>query len=165
MRKRTIRVDVSPEGIDKAIKELNDWKDWLLEKTDLLLKELAIRGVDIADAHFMNAWYDGNGDVTVTWEERDEKTVAIVAVGKAVLMLEFGSGVRYPDSHPEAGAPNTLHGSWSESELGKGHWDDPKGWYYEHGHKSYGNPANRCMYRTKSDLQNGFEYIARMVFK
>ena len=165
MKKRTIRVDVSPEGIDKAIKELNDWKDWLLEKTGVLLEELAKRGVEVAKVRFLSAQYDGNGTVDVTWEKRDDHTVAVVATGKAVLMLEFGSGVRYPDSHPEAGAPNTLHGSWSESELGKGHWDDPKGWFYAHGKRSYGNPANMSMYLTKSILRSDFEKIARSVYE
>lgn len=157
-------MEISEAGISKAIRELNDWKKWLLEKTDEFLKELANEGVQIASARFESAIYDGYSDVTVHMEERDENTVAVVGVGKTVLMLEFGSGVRYPDDHPEAGAPNTLHGSWSEGEFGKGHWANPKGWFYAHGKRSYGNPANKCMYRTKSDLQNRFEQIARRIF-
>ena len=31
MRKRVIKVDVSTAGINKAIQELKDWKDWLLQ--------------------------------------------------------------------------------------------------------------------------------------
>lgn len=164
MNKRVISVDLSSQGITQAIKELNDWRDWLLQKTDELLKELAEEGVEIASAHFANAVYDGYSDVTVHWEDRDDHTVAVVGFGKTVLMLEFGSGVKFPDNHPEAGPANTLHGSWSESEYGKGHWDNPKGWFYAHGRRSYGNPANKCMYRTKSDLKNQFEQIARRVF-
>lgn len=162
--KRVIRMDISDAGINKAIQELSDWKDWILEKTDELLKELAKEGVVIADGYFKSADYDGYSDVSVHWEDRGENTVAVVGFGKTVLMLEFGSGVRYPDNHPEAGAENTLHGSWSEGEFGKGHWDNPKGWFYAHGRRSYGNPANKCMYRTKSDLKNLFEQIARRVF-
>lgn len=164
MRKRVIKVDISAAGVNKAIQELKDWKEWLLRKTEQLLKELANEGVQIASAHFASAVYDGYSDVTVRMEERDENTVAVIGIGKTVLMLEFGSGVRYPDSHPEAGPENTIHGSWSEGEFGKGHWDNPKGWFYAHGKRSFGNPANRCMYQTKSDLEARFEQIARRVF-
>ena len=164
MRKRVIKVDISAAGVNKAIQELQDWKEWLLRKTEQLLKELANEGVQIASAHFASAVYDGYSDVTVRMEERDERTVAVVGIGKTVLMLEFGSGVKYSDNHPEEGAPNTRRGSWSEGEFGKGHWADPKGWFYAHGMRSYGNPANKCMYRTKSDLANRFEQIARRVF-
>lgn len=164
MRKRVIKVDISAAGVNKAIQELQDWKDWLLQKTEELLKALAEEGVDIASVHFASAQYDGDSDVVTYMEERDEHTVAVVGIGKTVLMLEFGSGVKYSDNHPEEGAPNTRRGSWSEGEFGKGHWADPKGWFYAHGMRSYGNPANKCMYRTKSDLANRFEQIARRVF-
>ena len=163
--KRIVNFHLSQSGVDHAIRELNAWKKWLLEKTDELLKELAAEGVEIADAYFKSAVYDGYSDVSVHLEERDERAVAVVGIGQTVLMLEFGTGVRYADDHPEAGAPNTQRGSWSEGEFGMGHWDDPKGWFYAHGKRSFGNPANKCMYRTKSDLENRFVQIAQRVFK
>ena len=163
-RKRVIQMDLSTAGIDRAIREYTEWRQWLHDKTVEFLKALADEGLQIASARFKSAVYDGNNDVNCHMEDRGENTVAVVAIGETVLFIEFGSGVRYPDSHPEAGEPNTLHGSWSLGPEGKGHWDDPKGWYYAHNKKSWGNPANMCMYQTKRELENRFLQIAQRIY-
>lgn len=166
MGKRKISVSLDPESINQAIRELNDYKEWFEEKCQIFLSKLAEEGMTSAIIRFQNAVHDGGNDVRVEWEERGENLVAVVARGHTVLFIEFGSGVRYPDSHPEVGVDpsKTMHGTWSESDLGKGHWKNPKGWYYAHNQKSYGNPANECMYQAKRDLINKFEKIARRVF-
>ena len=45
MKKRVIKVQLSEKGIDRAIKELNDYKQWLIDKTKEFLKALADEGV------------------------------------------------------------------------------------------------------------------------
>lgn len=163
--RRKITVSLDPASIDNAIRELNDYKTWLQEKSREFLVELAREGVTAASIRFQHATIDGPNDVRVEWEDRGDTTVAIVARGKTVLFIEFGSGVRYPTAYPEMVDPSkTLPGTWSESELGKGHWDDPKGWFYTHGKRSFGNPSNACMYQAKRDLMDRFERIARRVF-
>lgn len=162
---KRIVVTLDPASIDRAIKEINDFKKWLVEKTSLFLEELAREGAEIAGLKFATAAYDGTRDVSVTWEKRDDKRVAIVAVGSSALFIEFGSGITYPDSHPEGASTGMVHGSWSEGPEGKGHWDDPNGWYYAHGLKSMGNPAGMCMYETVRELESKVEEIARRVFQ
>lgn len=128
---------------------------------------MAREGMSEAQIRFENAVYDGDPEVIeIKYEDRGDNLVAVVAKGHTVLFLEFGAGVRYPDSHPEIGVDpsKTMHGTWSESDLGKGHWKNPKGWYYAHNRKSYGNKANECMYQAKRELINKFEKIARRVF-
>lgn len=159
-------VSLDPESINQAIRELNDYKKWFEDRCRTLLVEMAREGMSNATIRFSNAVHDGGNDVRVEWEDRGENLVAVVARGHTVLFIEFGSGVRYPDSHPEVGADpsKTMHGTWSESDLGKGHWKNPKGWYYAHNRKSYGNPANECMYQAKRHVMEQFERIARRVF-
>ena len=166
MRTRKISFSLDTASIDQAIQELNDYREWFEDRCRTLLVEMAREGMSNATIRFRNAVHDGGNDVSVEWEDRGENLVAVVARGHTVLFIEFGSGVRYPDSHPEIGVDpsKTLHGTWSESDLGKGHWNNPKGWYYAHGRKSYGNPANECMYQAKRNLINSFEKIARRVF-
>ena len=63
MKKRVIKVSLNEKNIDRAIKELNDYKKWLQDKTKEFLKALADEGVQIANAKFAQAVYDGTNDV------------------------------------------------------------------------------------------------------
>ena len=42
MKKRVIKVELSQKGIDKAIKELNDYKKWLKDCTEKFLSLIHI---------------------------------------------------------------------------------------------------------------------------
>ena len=55
MKKRVIKVRLNEQSIDRAIKELNDYKKWLTDKTKEFLKALADEGVEIASAKFGQA--------------------------------------------------------------------------------------------------------------
>ena len=175
MKKRVIKVRLNEQSIDRAIKELNDYKKWLTDKTKEFLKALADEGVKIASAKFGQAVYDGTNDVTCQMEDRGENKVAVMAIGSATLFIEFGTGVRYPDNHPEAAENGMVRGAYGY-KLGR----LEKGWRYtgepgsngevitEGKHTgeihTYGNPANMSMYLTVRELQDKFEEIARRVY-
>ena len=57
-------------------------------------------------------------------------------------------------------------GTWSTDESlgGKGHWDDPNGWYYKHGEKSHGNPPAMAMVSARDTMVEELTTIAREVF-
>lgn len=164
MSKRVVRLQLTSAGIDDAIRELDEFKQWIVDRTKVFVEALAAEGMNIASVKFEHATYDGDNDVSCSIEERGENKYAIVATGKATLFIEFGTGVAYPDIHPAGQETGMVHGSWSKSEQGKGHWDDPNGWYYAHGKKTHGNPANMSMYNTIRELERQFEDIARRVF-
>lgn len=175
MSKRVIKVPLTEKGIDRAIKELASYKKWLVEKTKEFLQALADEGVQIASVKFAEAVYDGTNDVTCSVEERGENKVAVVAVGGATLFIEFGTGVKYPDNHPEAAENGMVRGQYGY-KLGR----LEKGWRYtgdpgtngevitegKHAGEvhTYGNPANMSMYLTVRELQEKFEEIARRVY-
>ena len=93
MSKRVIKVQLNEASINRAIKELEDYKKWLLSKTKEFLKALADEGVEIANSKFAKAVYDGTNDVSCSVEERGDNKIAVVAVGGATLFIEFGTGV------------------------------------------------------------------------
>ncbi len=175
MKKRVVRVALSAKGIDKAIRELRRYQNWLRECTEKFLQALAEEGVQIASAQFRAAEYDGTNDVSVSVENRGELKAAVVAVGGAVLFIEFGTGVKYPDNHPEAGTHGFAHGQYGH-KLGR----LKNGWRYrgdpgtngeviaegKHAGEvhTYGNPANMSMYRTIRELEQRFEEIARRCY-
>lgn len=162
--KRVIPVSLTVEGIDNAIREVAEFRTRMLNGTKELLRELADAGIRVSAVAFSTATYDGDNDVSCHIEERGEKSIAVVATGNATLFIEFGSGIAYPDSHPEGTATGMVHGSWSDGELGKGHWKNPNGWYYAHGLKSRGNPANMCMYKGERQVEQVFASMAKRVF-
>lgn len=175
MSKRVVTVNLTARSIDNAIRELDNWRRWLTEKTAEFLRALADEGVQIASAHFSKAEYDGTNDVACQVEERGENRIAVLALGGATLFIEFGTGVRYPDNHPEAGQHGMVRGAYGH-RLGR----LQQGWRYtgdpgSHGEvitegkhagevHTYGNPANMCMYMTVRELEEKFEEIARRVF-
>ena len=175
MSKRVIKVQLNQASISQAIKELEDYKEWLRRKTKEFLQALADEGVQIANSNFAKATYDGTNDVSCSVEDRGDGKIAVVAVGGAALFIEFGTGVKYPDNHPEAGKHGMIRGQYG-SGLGK----LPQGWRYKGDPGSngevitdgkhagevhtYGNPANMSMYLTVRELEEKFEEIARRVF-
>lgn len=172
--KKVIKLKLNEHDIDQAIKELEQWKKWLLEKTKEFLTALGEEGVQIASAKFASAAYDGTNDVTCEMEQRDESTVAVIAIGGAVLFIEFGTGVTYPDNHPEKPAGILGRGQYGYG-LGKlNTWrytGDPgtNGEVITSGKhagevRTHGNPANMSMYLTVRELKEKFEEIARRVY-
>jgi len=123
--KRVIKVTLSEKSIDNAIKELKNYKTWLKECTEKFIQALGEEGVQVATAKFQTAVYDGTNDVSVSVESRDTNKVAVVAVGSSVLFIEFGTGVKYPDNHPEAGKNGFTRGGYGY-KLGR----LEKGWRY-----------------------------------
>jgi hypothetical protein len=89
--------------------------------------------------------------------EKRDGGYAVMANGQAVLFIEFGSGL-IGFGHPEP------HGMGPGTYPGKGHWNDPNGWYYAHGKKSHGNPPNMPMYTTVKELEQELERMVKEVF-
>lgn len=163
--KRTFRIDaLTGDGIDEAISGVEEYRRWLKERTSVFVQRLAEYGVTVAKAIFSTARYDGDNDVSVSLEQRGDVTCVVVATGAATLFLEFGSGITLGYGHPEAGKYGMGPGTYPE---GKGHWDDPRGWYLpkeKGGGHTYGNPPSGAMYSARKEIELEFTRIAREVF-
>ena len=162
---RTKTVELGTNGVAELQKWLDDYKKWIDQKTQQFVDALAERGCHIAQIHFSSATYDGDNDVAVKVEKRGDNAAAVIATGKATLFIEFGAGYMLGFGHPEPQSfgPGTY--------PGKGHWDDPGGWYLPKSvqeatgqKKSFGNPPAAPMYVAVKDLEMELERIAREVF-
>lgn len=159
---KKIKVELSDEGIDNAIREVRRYKEWVLAKEVELRQKLADRGAQVARIHFTGAAYDGNNNITVRVDNTGN-IAAIYAEGSAVAFIEFGSGL-FGYGHPQAGEFGMGPGTWSDGPEGKGHWDDPNGWYYTHGKKSRGNPPAMGMWNAVRTMSEEILIIAKEVF-
>ena len=163
---KTIQMNgISEATIEAAVQELNRYAEWVQRKETELITKLAEKGRDVASVKFATAKYDGDNDVSVRVDSTGSVAV-IYAEGTAVAFIEFGSGAKEGYGHPLADAHGLGPGTWSTNpDLGgKGHWDDPNGWYYKHGKKSHGNPPAMAMYDAVQIMTAEITAIAREVF-
>ena len=164
-----MKITIDPfdrESVDAGIKELKRYKKWVREKEKELRQRLSMIGASVASIEFSRAVYDGTNDVSVRVED-DGNRATIYAEGQSVLFIEFGSGAKYGYGHPEADWLGYGPSSWSiNGQLGgKGHWDDPKGWWFNSGEHSFGNPPAMAMVHARDEIVEQLTQIVRGVFK
>jgi hypothetical protein len=124
-----IKVRLSDAGLRDAERQIQEYKTALNKKVQEFAKALADKGLDVAKIRFANAEYAGNNDVSCRVEQNGN-TCTIIAEGKSVAFIEFGTGVMHSAYGGEL--PNGVgeHGTYGK-ENGK-----HKRWYY------YGESGN-----------------------
>lgn len=171
---QTINVPLSIPAYDSLIRKVEDLGNWQSDRAIVFADRLAQEGMEIASVKFSQAVYDGTNDVSVTVEPRGNNVRAVVATGGATLFIEFGTGVTYPDDHPEAGELGMKRGEYGQGHGKQHSW----GYYGDPGTNgvlkekknggfvviTHGNPANMPMYETVKELQDRLTEIAKEVF-
>ena len=158
---KTIRINgLSEKSISDAIAEVRKYQAWVEAKEIELRSRLASLGATVASIQFSRAIYNGTNDVSVRVD--DTGSVAVIyAEGESVAFIEFGAGITYGSGHPQAAELGVGPGTYPE---GKGHWDNPNGWWYAHGQHTYGNPPAMAMYQAVQAMAEEITRIAREVF-
>ena len=171
---KTVKVPLSQRGIDTLFREIESYTVWLKERSQILLDRLAQAGVEVASARFAKAAYDGTNDASVSLETRGDGVRAVVAVGASVLFIEFGTGVTYPDNHPQAAELGMKRGEYGQGHGKQSSW----GYYGDPGTNgvvktkkdgstvviTHGNPANMPMYETVKELEAMLPELVKEVF-
>ena len=171
---KTVKVPLSQRGIDTLLREIESYTEWLKERSQVLLDRLAQAGFEVASARFAKAAYDGTNDASVSMEMRSEGVRAVVAVGASVLFIEFGTGVTYPDNHPQAAELGMKRGEYGQGHGKQSSW----GYYGDPGTNgvvkmkkdgstvviTHGNPANMPMYETVKELEAMLPDLVKEVF-
>ena len=171
---KTVKVPLSQRGIDTLLREIESYTVWLRERSQVLLDRLAQAGFEVASARFAKAAYDGTNDASVSMETRSEGVRAVVAVGASVLFIEFGTGVTYPDNHPQAAELDMKRGEYGQGHGKQSSW----GYYGDPGTNgvvkmkkngstvviTHGNPANMPMYETVKELEAMLPELVKEVF-
>lgn len=164
MRKTVIRVGLSSQDIDRAIKELNRYKQDFLKREKRLLEGLAEIGLKEASVRFTTAMYDGTNDVSVRLDTTN-KGYAIVAEGKAVAFIEFGAGVYHNGSEPY---PNPRpSGIVGIGEYGKGKGKQKAWGYMDENNElviTRGNPAAMPMWYASEEIKSSVLKVVKEVF-
>ena len=161
MPKKIVIDGLSQESINRAIKDVLRYKQWVLEKENALRVRLASLGATVASIQFSRAVYSGTNDITVRVDNTGSVAV-IYAEGEAVAFIEFGAGDRYGHGHPQAGEFGVGPGTYPD---GKGFWNNSKGWWYGHNLHTYGNPPAMAMYRAVETMTEQLPTIAKEVFR
>ncbi len=121
-----IKVSLDTQSINAAIKQLDDYAKRVDEAAEKIAKGLADLGfevtVEIINAHY----FTGATANSLTCIQQAPGKYVIYAESEAILFLEFGAGlIGY--GHPMAKELGYGPGTYP----GKGHWNDPNGWWFE----------------------------------
>ena len=172
MAKRVISFGLSSSDIDRAIKELADYKQDILKKTDLLREKVAQRLADEAEKGFNGAVLDDLikggtkfAQVDVSVDNRGSVTV-VVANGEDAVWIEFGAGVYHNGSPGSSPHPSGAELGFIIGGFGKGNGKKETWGYYEEGELKLtrGTPATMPMSRAITTVCDGLSEIAKEVF-
>ena len=128
-----IKVRLSDAGLRDAERQIQEYKATLNRKARALAFRLSWLGLEVAKVRFENAEYAGSNDVKCHINQKD-KTCTIVAEGKSVAFIEFGTGIHHNGYGGHLPPGVGAHGSYGQ---GKG---VGRRWYY------YGDPGNAGTY-------------------
>jgi hypothetical protein len=143
-------------------------KDFEVKEAEFV-RRLAEIGVSVASAGFSRADYDGVNDVVVSLE-KTANGYAVVASGKTVGFIEFGTGIRYPewvDNNNTQGRPYIPkpHGTYGKRQ-GMNEW----GWWFKGSEgamaqHTYGNYPAMAMLAARDQMIEQVTAIAREVWR
>ena len=147
-----IKVRLSDAGLRDAERQIREHKTTLNQKAQEFAKALADKGLDVAKVRFANAQYAGDNDVTVEHDPvQTPNGFAIVAHGKAVAFIEFGTGVSHFAYGGELPAGVGEHGTY-----GKGNGQH-KRWYYYGESGNAGTPVKQVDGKGQLNYTSGNE--------
>lgn len=162
---KTIEMTLSTESIDKAIKELKEYQNDIIERTELLARKVAEIGVTIAKANVTeyDALYTGELLASIQSEygekTEDGATWLVVTNCKWAAYVEFGTGLKGMNKpHPES---NIVGWKYDTNDHGVA------GWYYFKDGKWYwtqGMMSRPFMYETSITMRSKVEKIAKEIF-
>lgn len=172
MGKKVIRIELTTQSINKALRELERYKQDFMRKVELLRQRVAEQLAKEAESGFNGAIVDDlvKGEariaqVNVTVDDRGTVT-AVVADGEDAVWVEFGAGVYYNGSPGSSPHPRGAELGFTIGNYGKGNGKKKVWGFYEDGELrlTHGTPAKMPMARAVITVCQDMEKIAREVF-
>lgn len=167
-----ISFGLNPKDIDRAIREVKQYRVEFLKKVDTYRQRIADEIANTARLGFAGAEMDDtvNGgtrkpDVTVTVEDSGNVSV-VVAMGEDAVWCEFGAGVYHNGSAGSSPNPYGSELGFTIGSYGKGHGKQTAWGYYD-GEElviTRGTPASMPMYNAVQTVAVKALSIAREVF-
>lgn len=173
MAKKVIKFGLSEREIDRALKELEQYKQDLIRKTEILRERIAERIADQSRSGFAGAIVDDllkggqrTAEVNVSVEVRENISV-VIASGEDAIWAEFGAGVYHNGSAGSSPHPSGAELGFTIGGYGKGMGKKETWGFYEDGELrlTHGAPAVMPMYNAVKTVCAEIADIAREVFK
>lgn len=174
MGKHKISFGLSTSEIDRAIRELEQYKQDFIRKMDTLRQKVAERLAQEAQSGFTGAvvddlTQDSGGarlaEVSVSTSDRGNLSV-VIASGEDAVWVEFGAGVHHNGSVGSFPNPYGTELGFTIGSYGKGNGRKNTWGFYEDGELkiTYGTPAKMPMYNAVKTVCSEIDSIAREVF-
>lgn len=180
MTRHTINISLSGKSVNEAIRQLQQYKNWLIKKTSLLVKELAEVGIPVIDENMAKASYtydeksvrSGSDTshrtyVEMSGSQSGTATAKLIVEGKELLFIEFGAGVYYNGDagnspHPKGVVNGMIIGSYGEGHGVQKVW----GYYDDDGNLvlTHGVEAQMPVYKADMEIIQKYVEVARRVF-
>lgn len=173
MGKKVIRFGLSEREISKAIRELEQYRQEIIQKTDLLRERVAERIAELSRSGFAGAIVDDlvkggqrTAQVDVSIDNRENVTI-VIASGEDAIWAEFGAGVHHNGSPGSSPHPKGSEMGFTIGGYGKGMGKKDTWGFYEDGELrlTHGAPATMPMYNALKTVCDEISEIAREVFK
>ena len=160
--KRVIKAGLNTRDLDRAIKEVRQYKQDVISKTKALVEVLTDSGVEVARVQLaeLGAEYTGQLSSSIVGYFSPATSVGIIRAGAwYAVFVEFGTGV------VGASSPHPDPTGWQYDANGHG----DKGWVYfndddQKWHWTKGMPSRPFMYNTARTLEKECLQIAKGVF-
>ncbi len=173
MGKTVISFKLSEQEIDRAIREVEQYKKNFMQKLDLLRQRVAEELAKEARSGFSGAIVDDifkggsrrTAQVDVSYDHRDKISV-VIADGEDAVWVEFGAGVYHNGSAGSSPHPKGSELGITIGGYGKG-YGRKKAWgYYSEGELklTHGTPATMPMYNAVKTVCDSMNSIVREVF-
>lgn len=170
MGKRTISFGLSRDSVQRAIKELEEYKQSIIDKNALFVQRLAEIGIPVIDQNISAASGDSdkshNTYIKVN-SYQDYSQATLVTEGRDLFFIEFGSGIHYNGAAGSSPHPKGTELGYTIGSYGKGLGKNDY-WYYQadtgESVKSYGTESTMPVYKASVDIQNRIVDIAKEVF-
>lgn len=174
MSKTVIRFSLNEKDIDRAIREVNKFKEDFRKKVDTYRKRIAEEIAVQASLNFGNSIVDDvikgssprRPDVQVSVSDRGSVSV-VVADGEDAVWCEFGAGVYHNGSVGNSPNPYGKDLGFTIGSYGKGHGKQQKWGYYDENGEiviTRGTPASMPMYNAVQEVMRKAIEIAKEVF-
>lgn len=168
------KVGLSAREFRELADQIHDYRMDLQEKCEEFTKRLSEVGLQKAESILIEHVDTGQTIGSLRVENNSDGKVtkmAVVVESNAILFLEFGTGLVADsgEKNPKAGELGYGPGTYSNSQKGKGHWNDPNGWWYqkEEGgewYHTHGIEACMPMYKASVEMRDKIVEIAKEVF-
>lgn len=163
MESTTINI-FDPSALTKLINDLEQMKKDFEDGKETLLNRLSDVAIGTAEMHYASGFIDDNTDVVVT-SQPIKNGRKIIASGKDVCFLEFGTGVAAGNGYDTSVIEPPVDispKSWSES---KGTKEFARFGSWHHNGKKYTMTTPRMgMYHARLEVERQTPQIAKEVF-